>query len=136
MNETTGSAAKGRGGSIPLALGETASKVEDTSVALGTNWIYRIRMRHPLLYGLGAFIIGSGLLAIFTMTTYKNWSFEGVNLKTAVYQVFWGGLCGGIVATALAFAYTSLIRPTLAPLKSAGVIGSEESTGAPPRQSR
>ncbi len=120
-----------RAGGIPLAVGQAASKAEETALGLGTNRIYWFRVRHPFVYGWAAFLIGGGIVALFTMTTYKNWSYEGVNLVAAFYEVVLGGLGGGIAAVLLAFAYTRSIRPTLAPMKADHVIATENQ---PPRR--
>ncbi len=105
-----------------LALGEAAATAEKKALELGTNRIYRVRLRHPFLYGLTAFILGGGFVSIFTMTTYENWAYEGINLTTAVYQVVLGGLCGGLVAVMLAFVYAGSIRRTREPMKRGGII--------------
>ncbi len=93
------------------AAGEMEQRAEDASINLASTGVYRFRQRHPVWYGLIAFFIGGGAVAIFTMTTYRNWVFEGVNLTAAVYQVVIGGLIGGIVVALLAFAYAAMLRP-------------------------
>jgi len=95
--------------SIALALGEAISTIEEGAINLGTNRIYRFRLRHPVLYGLIAFILGGGFISIFTMTTYTNWAYEGIDLTTAFYQVVLGGLFGGLITVILAFAYAGTI---------------------------
>jgi hypothetical protein len=70
-----------------------------------THPVYRLRMRHLFAYGLIAFVIGPAALGLLTMTTYGTWAYEGINLKTALYQVIFGSLGGGNVAVVLAFAY-------------------------------
>jgi hypothetical protein len=92
----------------------------EPAIDLGTNPIARLRLRHPYLYGLAAFILGGGFISFFTMTTYTNWAYEGVNLATAMYQIVFGGLGGGIVSVILAFAYAGSIRQTREPMKSNG----------------
>ncbi len=116
---------------IALRLGQAATAVEETAIDLGTSRVYRFRRRHPVVYGLAAFILGSGFIAVFTMTTYKDWAYQSIDLKVALYQIIAGGLGGGIVAVMLAFAYTRAIRPTLPPMRAAGVIRSAEPAIAP-----
>lgn len=98
-----------------LILGEAVATAEHQATELGTNRIYRLRLRHPYLCGLAAFILGGSLISIFTMTTYANWAFEGINLTTAVYQTVLGGLLGGIVTIILAFVYAGSVRRTRMP---------------------
>jgi hypothetical protein len=99
--------------SLPLAIGEAAAKVETGAIRLATRRVYEFRTRHPWVYGLTAFILGGGFIGVFTMTTYTNWAFEGIDLKTAVYQVVFGSLGGGIAAVVLAFAYARTVRETI-----------------------
>jgi hypothetical protein len=105
-------------GGAALALGNAVATAEEAAIDLGTNRIYRLQARHPYLYGLAAFILGGGIVSIFTMTTYVNWTYEGVNLTRAVYQVVLGGLGGGIVFVILAFAYARSVKPTLGTMES------------------
>ncbi len=100
------------------ALGHAIASGEEKALDLGTNRIYPLRLRHPYLYGVTAFILGGGLISIFVMTTYTNWAYEGVNLTTAVYQIVFGGLGGGLVAVILAFAYAASVKSTGAPMRS------------------
>jgi hypothetical protein len=116
-----------------LALGQTVAKTEKAALDLGTNRVYRFRASHPGIYGLVAFILGSGVVALFILLTYLKSTFESPDLKVAMYDLVFGGLGGGIAAVLLAFAYTSSIRATLEPMKAGGVIGSAGS-GLPPLQ--
>lgn len=109
-----------------LKLSEASASVEATLLNVSTNRIYRFRVRHPWVYGLIAFIIGGGAIAVFTMTTYKNWAYQSIDLKVALYQIIFGGLGGGIVAVALAFGYTAAVSPTVPALRASGLIGAEE----------
>ena len=113
-------------GGIPLPRRKATSSAQKTSAAMNFHGIYWFRIRHPFVYGLSAFIIGGGFVAIFTMTTYKNWDFEGIDLVTAFYQIIAGGLGGGIITAALAFVYTGAIGPGIPPMKSANVIRAGE----------
>ena len=74
-------------GGAALVLGNAVATAEDEAIQLGTNRLYRVRARHPYLYGAAAFIIGGSLASMFMMTTYANWAYEGVNLTTATYQI-------------------------------------------------
>jgi hypothetical protein len=114
-----------------LALGETVATTEKAALDLGTSRVYRFRARHPWLYGLGAFILGSALAALFILLAYLKSTFESPDLKAAMYDLVFGGLGGGVAAALLAFAYTGAIRPTLQPMKAGGVIGSTGSAVAP-----
>jgi hypothetical protein len=104
--------------SIALSIGKAISTVEAGAINLGTNRIDRFRLRHPVLYGFIAFVLGGGLVSIFTMTTYTNWAYEGIDLTTAVYQVVLGGLSGGIAAAILAFAYAATVGRTREGIRS------------------
>jgi uncharacterized iron-regulated membrane protein len=104
-----------------LAIAKKIATVEDKAINRGTKGIYRLRMRHPYLYGFAAFVLGGGLISIFTMTTYTNWAYEGVNLSTALHQIIFGGLGGGIVAVILAFAYAGSIGRTREGMTSTGI---------------
>jgi hypothetical protein len=99
--------------SLPLAVGEAAAKVEAGIIRLATRRVYQFRVRHPWVYALIAFILGSSFIGVFTMTTYTNWEFEGIDLKTAIYQVVFGSLGGGIALVVLAFAYARTVRDTI-----------------------
>ena len=98
---------------LPVALGERMARIEDGFVRLGTERVYRFRERHPLWFGLIAGLTGSGLLAIITVMSYGDWSFEGINLTAAVYQLVGGAFAGGVAAVFLAFAYARTVRPIL-----------------------
>lgn len=126
VTDKTAVQGQGKDQRVALALGERISTVEDRAIGLATNRVYQFRVRHPALYGLAAFIIGGGLVTIFTITTYTNMAFEGVNMTTALHEVIFGGLGGGIASVLLAFAYTRTIGPTLGPLKSDGIIRSRK----------
>jgi hypothetical protein len=102
--------------SVPLVVGEAAAAAEAAALGAMINPVYRLRMRHPLLYGLIAFVMGGGIVALFTMSTYGNWAYEGIDLKLAFYQVIFGSIGGGLVMTVLAFAYIRTIRPSIAPM--------------------
>jgi hypothetical protein len=112
--------------SRPLAIGEAVGRTEQRFIDLVTNRVYRLRRHHPWLYGLLAFVIGSAVVALFTMSTYKSWSFVSIDLTTAFYQVLLGGLGGGIALMVLAFSHTRTIEPTLVPMRDQGIIGSRE----------
>ena len=99
---------------MPRAIGNEAAKIEGGAIRLGTAGVYRFRERHPWVYGLIAYLIGSGLIAIIIVISYENWSFEGVNLKAAVYELVGGAFAGGVVMVVLAFAYARTIRPAIA----------------------
>jgi protein-S-isoprenylcysteine O-methyltransferase Ste14 len=100
--------------STTTKLALAAGSADDKAIGLITSPVYRFRVRHPMLYAAIAFVLGGAVVGLFTMTTYTNWAFEGIDLKTAFYQVIFGSLGGGIVLVILAFAYTATIRPTLA----------------------
>ena len=55
---------------VALATGETVATAEKAALDLGTNRVYRFRLRHPFVYGLIAFILGGGLVAFATLLTY------------------------------------------------------------------
>lgn len=112
---------KVRKGGAAAALGETIANAEEKAIDFATRRVYRFRLHHPYLYGLAAFIVGGAVISIFTMTTYTNWAFEGVNLTTAVYQTLFGGLGGGVASAILAFGYAANVKGTRAPAKSAAV---------------
>jgi len=122
--ETTRAPAVQQGLSEPIALelGNAIGSAEKAVLTTGTSRVVRFRMRHPWLYGIMAFIIGGGFIAVFTMTTYKDWAYDGINLKLAFYQTLFGGLGGGIATVVLAFAYTGTIGKTLPAMKSTGAI--------------
>jgi hypothetical protein len=94
---------------LGLKAGETAAAVEDGFIRTSTSGVWRFRQRHPIVYGLLAFVLGGGFIAVFTMTTYSNWAYDGVDLKAAVYQIVFGGLGAGIISVVLAFAYTAAV---------------------------
>jgi hypothetical protein len=96
-----------------LEPGNAASSSEKVLLTGVTSRIYHFRTRHPWLYAMIAFFVGGGLVAIFTATTYENWSYESIDLTTALYQVVFGGFGGGIVTVILAFAYAAAIRTTI-----------------------
>jgi hypothetical protein len=95
------------------AVGGAVMSAEDIALALSTSRLVRFRIRHPKVYGLLAFFIGGGVVALFTMSTYANWAYQSVDLRTALYQVVLGGLFGGLALLAAAFAYAAAIRSTL-----------------------
>jgi hypothetical protein len=97
---------------VVTAVGDAEMHAEDAALRMGTSRIYRLRTRHPLLYGLAAFVIGGGLVALFTMSTYANWAYQSIDLKVALYRVVLGGLGGGAVLVVLAFAYAASVRST------------------------
>jgi hypothetical protein len=109
---------------VTLAAGETVATAEKAALDLGTNRVYRFRRRHPFVYGLIAFIIGAGLVALAIVLTYLKSTYESPDLKAALYDFIIGGTGGGIAAVVLAFAYTGAIRRTLEPMRAAGIIGS------------
>jgi hypothetical protein len=113
---------RGRSEQIALELGNAVGGAEQAVLTAGTSRVYRFRRRHPWLYGIITFMIGGGFIAVFTMTTYKNLAFEGVNLKAAMYQIIFGGLGGGIATVILAFAYAGTIGKTLPAMKLSSVI--------------
>ena len=91
--------------------GAAEQNAEDLVIGIATGGVYGFRLRHPFVYGLIAFIIGGGATAVAIASTYRNWTFEGVDLTTAVYQIVFGSLAGAIVLTLLAFAYAATMRP-------------------------
>jgi hypothetical protein len=120
------------GGDTAPALGEVEAKREKTALDPATNGVYRFRSRHPWLYGLGAFIVGGALAALFVAIPYLRTTYDSPDLKAALYETVFGGLGGGLAAVALAFAYTAAIRPTLGAMQSGGVIETAGSAIAPP----
>ena len=74
---------------VPLAMGRTEAGVEAAAVRLGTNRVYRFRVQHPWVYGGIAFIIGAFLVGLFIASGYSSWSYQAINLVTAV-------LCAGV----------------------------------------
>jgi hypothetical protein len=111
--ERHGRGVRHAGLTVAEAVGGAIMSAEDATLDISTNRLLRFRMRHPKVYGLLAFIIGGGVVALFTMSTYANWAYQSVDLRTALYQVVLGGLFGGLVLLALAFAYAAAIRSTL-----------------------
>jgi protein-S-isoprenylcysteine O-methyltransferase Ste14 len=111
---------------VALAVGETVATAEKAALDLGTNRVYRFRLRHPFLYGLAALIAGAGVVAAFILLSFLRTTYESPDLKAALYSLIIGGTGGGIAGVALAFAYTGAIRRTLGPMQAAGVIGSAE----------
>ena len=111
-----------RGSDTAPASGEVEAKLEKSVLDSGTNGVYRFRSRHPWLYGLGAFILGGALAALFVTIPYLRTTYESPDLKAALYETVFGGLGGGLAAVALAFAYTAAIRPTLGAMQSGGII--------------
>ncbi len=111
---------------VALAVGETVATAEKAALDLGTNRVYRFRLRHPFLYGLAALIAGAGVVAAFILLSFLRTTYESPDLKAALYSLIIGGTGGGIAGVALAFAYTGAIRQTLGPMQAAGVIGSAE----------
>ncbi len=99
--------------SLAMATGDRVAEVEDGVIRRGTAGVYRFRVRHPWVYGLIAYIIGSGLIAIVTVISYGSWAFQGVNLKAAVYELVGGAFAGGVVMVVLAFSYARTVRPTI-----------------------
>ncbi len=113
---------EGRAEQIALGVGEAVTSAEDALLTSTPNGLYQFRMRHPWLYGIIAFVLGGGLVAVFTMTRYTNWVYESINLKVALYQVIFGGLAGGIAAVLLAFGFARILRNTLSGSSSTGLI--------------
>jgi hypothetical protein len=112
-------ASEGPARPIIQGVGNTVIAAEDAVLTGGTSRLYQFRVRHPWIYGIAAFMLGGGFVAVFTMTTYKNWVYESINLKVALYQVVFGGLGGGIVAVILAFALAGVLGNTFPSMPSA-----------------
>jgi hypothetical protein len=104
-----------------LEIGSKAGAAEDAAIAFGANRVYQMRARHPVLFGLIAFVFGSVVLAAFTITAYRNWTFEGVDLVTATYVVVIGSFLGGVAAVAAGFAYARTIGPTVQAMRADGI---------------
>ncbi|OYV40527.1 MAG: hypothetical protein B7Z80_04260, partial [Rhodospirillales bacterium 20-64-7] len=81
---------------IARTLGQRFASVEAWAIDLGSRRVYSLRLLHPWLYGLLAFVIGGFVVGSFTMTTYANWAYEGVNLRIAFWQVVGGSIGGGL----------------------------------------
>ncbi|HEX2943647.1 MAG TPA: hypothetical protein VHO91_21505 [Rhodopila sp.] len=111
---------------VARTLGDVVSSAESRAIDLASSRVYRLRMLHPWLYGLMAFVAGGFLVGSFTMTTYANWAYEGVNLRIAFWQVVCGSIGGGLAMVALAFAYARTIYPTLPAMAAAGIIRSRQ----------
>nr|WP_294530785.1 hypothetical protein [uncultured Rhodopila sp.] len=111
---------------VALAAGNAVGTAEKAALKLGTNRVYRFRLRHPFLYGLAAFIAGAGVVAAFILLSVLKTTYESPDLKAALYDLIIGGAGGGIAAVVLAFAYTGAIRQTLKPMQAAGLTGSAE----------
>lgn len=107
---------------IARTLGQRFASVEAWAIDLGSRRVYSLRLLHPWLYGLLAFVIGGFVVGSFTMTTYANWAYEGVNLRIAFWQVVGGSIGGGLANVILAFAYARTIRPTLPAMAASGII--------------
>jgi len=100
------------------SVGNAVIVADEALLTFATSRVYRFRARHPWLYGMIAFVLGGGLVAIFTMSTYKNWAYESIDLTIVLRQVILGGLGGGIVAIVLAFAYANTVRDTMPAMRS------------------
>jgi hypothetical protein len=93
-----------------LAIGRAGMAAEEIALRLFIFGVPRFRDRHPLWYGVLAFVIGGGVVALFTMSTYAWWVHYPIDVVTAVYQMIAGGLGGGIATVILAFAAASTLR--------------------------
>lgn len=98
---------------LPFKVGERMGRIEDAFVRLGTEGVYRFRERHAFWFALIAYLVGSGLIAIVTVMSYGNWSYVGINLTAAVYELVGGAFAGGVTAMVLAFGYARTVRPIL-----------------------
>jgi hypothetical protein len=86
---------------------------EDGVIRLATQRLLHFRQRHPLLYGLIAFVLGGALVSLFVLSPYVAWLFDGyaVDYVTALRRLIVGGLGGGLAALVLAFLYARSLRP-------------------------
>jgi hypothetical protein len=93
-------------------IGRVEMAAEDSVLRLVIIGMPRFRDRHPIWYGALAFVIGGGIVALFTMSTYAWWVHYPIDVVTAVYQIVAGGLFGGVAAVLLAFATARTLRST------------------------
>jgi hypothetical protein len=86
-------------------LAAVETEAEDGALSLMTSGVVRFGTRHPLIYAALAFIIGGGIVSLFTMSTYAWWVHYPIDVVTPLYQTVIGGVAGGIAMVIVAFAY-------------------------------